>query len=222
MRPEPAHAGFGDHERSLNRNYRYQRHVYDLTRRYYLLGRDTLLDGLAPGRDATVLEIGCGTARNLVLLAKRYPEIWIHGIDLSRMMLNSATGKLARQGLEARVHLAHGDACTFDPVALFNRAEFDRIFFSYTLSMIPDWRTALSHAMANLSPNGSLHIVDFGRGDELPDAANIALRAWLRKFHVTPRDDLETVLRGLAARHGASLFESPIYRGYAHYAVLRR
>ena len=36
------------HERLLDRNYRYQRHIYDLTREYYLLGRDRMIEHLSP------------------------------------------------------------------------------------------------------------------------------------------------------------------------------
>ena len=49
----------------MNRMYRRQRHIYDGTRRYYLLGRDRLISGLKPAPGASVLEIGCGTGRNL-------------------------------------------------------------------------------------------------------------------------------------------------------------
>ncbi len=34
------------HAELMDGVYRYQRHVYDLTRKYYLLGRDRLIDGL--------------------------------------------------------------------------------------------------------------------------------------------------------------------------------
>ena len=51
-------------------NDRRQRHIYDGTRRYYLLGRDRLIADLAPAPGASVLEIGCGTGRNLVLAAR--------------------------------------------------------------------------------------------------------------------------------------------------------
>ena len=50
----------------MDRLYRRQRHFYDVTRKHYLLGRDRLIDGLAPPSGGRVLEIGCGTARNLV------------------------------------------------------------------------------------------------------------------------------------------------------------
>ena len=59
--------------RRMNRMYRWQRHIYDGTRRYYLLGRDRMIAGLQPVAGASVLEIGCGTGRNLVLAARLYP-----------------------------------------------------------------------------------------------------------------------------------------------------
>ena len=41
--------------------YRYQRYIYDLTRKFYLLGRDRVIDELAPPRGGKVLEVACGT-----------------------------------------------------------------------------------------------------------------------------------------------------------------
>ena len=58
----------------MNRMYRRQRHIYDGTRRYYLLGRDQLIANLKPEAGANVLEVGCGTGRNLVLAPRRFPE----------------------------------------------------------------------------------------------------------------------------------------------------
>ena len=58
------------HAELMDGVYRYQRHVYDLTRKYYLLGRDRLIDGLAVPPGGTVLELGCGTGRNLVKAAR--------------------------------------------------------------------------------------------------------------------------------------------------------
>ena len=57
----------------MDRMYRHQRHIYDLTRKFYLLGRDRLIAALDPAA-GDVLEIGCGTGRNLILAARRYPN----------------------------------------------------------------------------------------------------------------------------------------------------
>ena len=67
--------------------YARQRHFYDLTRKYYLLGRDALIDGLAPPTSPTILEVGCGTARNLIATARSWPDARCYGIDISAEML---------------------------------------------------------------------------------------------------------------------------------------
>ena len=64
-------SGGSDHRAHMDGIYRYQRYIYDLTRKYYLLGRDRLLADLEPPDGGTILEIGCGTGRNLVLAARR-------------------------------------------------------------------------------------------------------------------------------------------------------
>jgi S-adenosylmethionine-diacylgycerolhomoserine-N-methlytransferase len=92
--------------------------------------------------------------------------------------------------------------------------KFERIFFSYTLSMIPRWDLALDAAIARLAPGGELHIVDFGGQSRLPAWFRAALRNWIANFHVTPRDSLVMVLR---ARASNVAVERP-FRDYAQYA----
>jgi S-adenosylmethionine-diacylgycerolhomoserine-N-methlytransferase len=206
--------------RRMNRMYRRQRHIYNGTRRYYLLGRDQLISRLQPDAGASVLEIGCGTGRNLVLASRLYPSARFFGIDVSTEMLTSAIAAISRTGLTSRVRVAHGDGTAFDPQGLFGIPQFDHVMISYSLSMIPDWRGVLQAAAAHLKPGGRLHIVDFGRQERLPGIARALLLRWLAMFDVTPRDDLERVLSAMAGSRNANLrFERP-FRGYAQYAVL--
>ena len=86
--------------------YRYQRHIYDLTRKFYLFGRDQLLRQLPAPAGAKILEMGCGTGRNLVNLARRAAGAEIYGVDISREMLATAEAKLARAGLRSHQHVA--------------------------------------------------------------------------------------------------------------------
>ena len=206
----------------MDRTYRHQRHIYDFTRKYYLLGRDRLIAETDARDGARVLEIGCGTGRNLILAALKYPRARCFGIDVSTEMLNTAIEAISCAGLAARVRVAHADAARFDPESLFGISRFDRIFISYSLSMIPRWHEVLDTAVSLLASNGELRIIDFGGQERLPDAFRRLLRLWLAAFHVAPCDGLEATLKLHAAAVGAVLtFERP-YRGYAQYATLRR
>src|SRR5438067_2504401 len=81
--PSLTSAGHTPHAALMDGIYRHQRHVYDLTRHCYLLGRDRLITGLEPPAGGSVLEVGCGTGRNLIVAAARYPEAHFYGLDIS-------------------------------------------------------------------------------------------------------------------------------------------
>lgn len=217
-----AHLARASDAERMDRHYRFQRHVYDVTREHYLLGRRHLVEDLAPAPGASVLEIGCGTARNLVRVAQRYPQARLNGVDISAAMLETAARSLARHDLAGRVALRQGDATDFDAEALFGLARYDRVFFSYALSMIPRWREALAHAAGMLAPGGTLHVVDFGQCERLPAPFKSGLFAFLAYYGVTARGDLEACCREIAAHHDLRLRFERLYGGYSHYAVLRR
>lgn len=200
---------------SMDSIYRVQRHFYDATRRFYLLGRDELIDALAPAPGASILEVGCGTGRNLILAAQKYPRARCFGIDVSRAMLETASASIARSGLEARVRVAAGDAARLDPAGTFGLERFDAVFISYALSMIPGWRAVIDSACGHLEPGGALHVVDFGDQHGLPPLFQSALRAWLAKFSVTLRPDLRGGCEAAARRRGYRCEFRHLYRGYA-------
>ena len=205
---------------AMDEMYRYQRHIYDLTRKYYLLGRDRMIAQLDARPGTCVLEIGCGTGRNLIQAAQAYPRARFLGVDVSHEMLVSAEESIARAGLSERIHVAHADATAFDPAKQLGVSRFDRVFISYTLSMIPAWEQVIASAFRLLAPGGQLHIVDFGGQEGLPAWFRALLRRWLTRFSVTPRDTLETCLRASAARHGLEVKMMRPFRGYAQHAIV--
>lgn len=213
-----------EHALLMDRIYRYQRRfgIYDATRKYYLLGRDPLIAGLNPPYGGTVLEIGCGTGRNIVQAARRYPTVAFHGIDISQEMLAAAGEAVERGGLRGRVRLAHADASTFDPVLTFGRPGYDRIFISYAMSMIPQWRAVMAAAVNRLGPGGELHIADFGDMAELPAWSRAAMYSWLEMHHVTPRNDLFEVASAVTGEFGGETTESRLHRGFSWISVVRR
>ena len=156
------------HAELMDGVYRHQRHIYDLTRKYYLLGRDRLIQNLDAPPGAAVLGIGCGTGRNLLAAATRHPDATYYGIDISEQMLGSARSAISSAFLDDQITVAIGDATAFDAEALFGRARFESVFLSYAVSMIPDWEKAVELAADALALGGSLHVVDFGQQERMP------------------------------------------------------
>ncbi|WP_207559694.1 class I SAM-dependent methyltransferase [Falsiruegeria litorea] len=201
----------------MDQTYRHQRLIYDVTRKYYLFGRDRLIAEMVPRDGDHVLEVACGTGRNLQLAAQHYPRCQFYGLDISSQMLETARGKL-----EEKIQLAQADACNFDGEQLFGRPGFDRIFISYGVSMIPEWEAAIQHAYGQLAPGGELHIVDFSDQGGWPKMFQVGLNRWLAKFHVSPRRDLQAVLKQIAQSNSGSVHHRQLYRGYAQYGIVRR
>lgn len=207
---------------AMDRIYGWQKNIYDLTRKPYLLGRDTIIKELKPPAGARVLEVGCGTARNLVKAARMWPDASYFGADVSTEMLGIAQRSLIRADMAQRIKLAWADAAHFDPEKTFGVAGFERIMFSYTLSMIPQWEAVLEHALEIIKPGGRILIADFGDQNELPAAFKSILHRWLALFHVTPRQDMQEKVEAMAQRHGAKVQFRRIYRGYAFIAAIEK
>ncbi|MEM8569780.1 MAG: class I SAM-dependent methyltransferase [Pseudomonadota bacterium] len=196
--------------------YRYQRLIYDASRKFFLFGRDYLIDELTPPKGGSVLEIGCGTGRNLQKIGQQYPGCSLFGVDISQEMLRSARSKLGETA-----KLAQADATNFDPVQEFGVSGFDRVFVSFAVSMIPEWEQALTHGASVVNPGGSLHVVDFGTQEHLPKWSGRVLNSWLKRFHVTPRSDLFDVVDAVAKQRNASFESRSLYRSYSSYAVIK-
>ncbi|MCW0232745.1 MAG: class I SAM-dependent methyltransferase [Ferrovibrio sp.] len=214
-----AEAGLdAEHAERMDRMYRYQRHIYDLTRKYYLFGRDRMIARLDVPREGSLLEVGCGTGRNLLLAHRLYPTARLYGLDISAEMLVSARANF--RGKPAEPVLAVADATTFT-AGEFGVSGFDRVMISYALSMIPDWEKAIDASLAALKPGGSLHVVDFGQQEGLPGWFKRFLQSWLDRFHVTPRADLRQALEARLERVGGRLKFETVGRGYAWHAIIR-
>jgi len=203
---------------AMDHMYALQRYFYDATRKYYLFGRDQLIKQMPVSATDAVAEIGCGTGRNLVRLARQHPNTHFYGIDAANVMIDTATKKVAHQHLSQHLHLRQGLAEDLDARAWFNVPAFDRIFFSYTLSMIPTWPAALETALANLKPGGQLWVVDFWDQAGYPKAFAKLLTKWLALFHVHHRPELLAYLHQLQTDHRGTLTLQPVGHRYAYLA----
>jgi S-adenosylmethionine-diacylgycerolhomoserine-N-methlytransferase len=184
------------HRAFLNRYYGVSRSIYDLTRKYYLFGRDTALRTLLAEPWHRLIEVGPGTGRNLRVLHNARPDALLGGIEASDAMLEHA------RDLCPWARLVHGFAETHDYPSVLQEAP-DRILFSYCISMVQDGDAALDNARRALAPGGEVMVVDFADLSGLPTPVRALLRRWLNTFHVEPVD--EALLR----RHGASITYGP-------------
>ncbi len=179
----------GKKERAaLERYYQFHSRIYDSTRWSFLFGRTAILDrvdaaGTAPDR---ILEVGCGTGKNMVNLLRQFPNAHVSGVDLSATMLEMAGPKLVPFGARAQLlHRAY-DAPLRPP------GGYDLILFSYALTMFnPGFQTAIEAAHADLAPGGLIAVVDFH------DTRNAWFERWMGVNHVRMNGQLQPLLRSL-------------------------
>ena len=102
-----------------------------------------------------VLEIGCGTGRNLSLLRGAVgPQGQVFGVDLSEGMLAKAKRMAADRNWN-NVTLTHSDAARYSPPE-----PVDGVIFSLSYATMPHHREVLKHAWNQLRPGKYLVIMD--------------------------------------------------------------
>jgi S-adenosylmethionine-diacylgycerolhomoserine-N-methlytransferase len=164
----------GSHAERLQAFYGPQASHYDAFRERLLHGREELMGLLAPGPGATVVELGAGTGRNLAFLGERLATLGnVDLVDLCPALLTHARQR-TRGHDNVRVIVA--DACDYRPIG-----QADVVYFSYALTMIPDWYRALGNALSMLKPGGALGAVDFYVSEALP-AAGLARHGALTRW----------------------------------------
>ncbi|MEO1078576.1 MAG: methyltransferase domain-containing protein [Pseudomonadota bacterium] len=167
---------------NTNAYYRFHARIYDLTRWTFLFGRRALVAHIAERQPRRVLEIGCGTGKNLIELKKRIPDAQCVGVDASADMLRIARGKagaLNIRWIEGMYPSSEVDA------ALESMGKPDVILFSYALSMFnPGYDTCLETAHRAIAPDGVVCVVDFHNS---PFAW---FRRWMAMNHVRMESQL--------------------------------
>jgi ubiquinone/menaquinone biosynthesis C-methylase UbiE len=141
------------HAQRMQHLYRWEAAIFDCSRVPVLLGRNRLRDLVPTG--ARVLEVGCGTGRNLGLLhGAAGDQGEVVGMECAPAMFTRARRR-SRQGI--RVLLADYLDSPLPPEALVP----DVVVFAYSLSMIPSFEDALHRAWESLRPGGRIVVLDF-------------------------------------------------------------
>ena len=104
-----------DAARPMDRMYRHQRHFYDATRKFYLLGRDRLIADINPPARRQRARNRLRHRAQSVARARQSGRRQAYGIDVSSEMLATARRSIEGAGLQGRIRLAQADATAFDP-----------------------------------------------------------------------------------------------------------
>ena len=145
-------------EQRIRDYYTFQSRIYDMTRWSFLFGRTAISEALPFEYEQPfhLLEVGCGTGRNLQALQYRFPEARLSGMDVSADMLGQAKRRLRNQPGIILLEQAYGDE------VYTWTGKLDAILFSYSLTMInPQWKALIHQAYKDLRPGGYIAVVDF-------------------------------------------------------------
>ena len=144
----------GSHIDRLQAFYGPQAEHYDTFRAGLLSGRRDLVEMMAPPDGADIVELGGGTGYNLTYFGERLRRMnHVELVDLCPALLRQARSRWASW---ENVRVVDADATNY--VAAHPA---DCVYFSYALTMIPNWRGAIANALAMLKPGGVLGVVDF-------------------------------------------------------------
>lgn len=150
---------------SLELFYKNQAHIYDTTREFLLKGRRECLrlavGHLSVKKDLVWIDIGGGTGANIEYMDQihsisNFKAVYL--VDLSTSLCEVARERCAARGW-TNVHIVVADACNFE----IDEESADLITYSYSLSMIPTFNSAVDHAASMLNKShGIIASVDFG------------------------------------------------------------
>jgi S-adenosylmethionine-diacylgycerolhomoserine-N-methlytransferase len=167
------------HKDFLNHYYGKIHHLYDLSRKYFLFGRDTVLKMIENDRWKRLIEIGPGTGRNLQKLHKNNKKCEFGGIEPCDVMRKHIKNKYPWVKLSPDF----AEDARFESLL---SGKPDIILFSYSLSMIQHQERSIQNAFNQLAPGGKIYIVDFGNFEKIPFAFKKFMTIFLTKFHVDP------------------------------------
>ncbi len=195
--------GGGDHADRLEAFYSPQAGHYDSFRERLLTGREELMAWLRPTAGERVVELGAGTGRNPAYLGPRLAELGkLTLVDLCPSLLAQARRRWAHAG---NLAVVEADACTWQP-----EAPVDAVYFSYALTMIPDWRAATENAVAMLRPGGRLAVVDFTVAPGQSWLGRTFWRTWFAHDGVHLNAEHMATLRRLLPRHQLRERRTPV------------
>jgi len=160
--------------------YRGQADDYDAFRQRLLPGRRELIGRLPLAPGSVWIDLGGGTAHNLLHAGPGLAALrQVYVVDLTPSLLAIARQRCRDQAW-TNVTLIEGDATD----VRLPSGSADLVTCSYSLTMIPEWRAAVSEAWRLLTPGGTFGAVDFFVAPHHPRITRQVWLWWFAHSHV--------------------------------------
>jgi len=152
------------HAERMESFYGGQANAYDDFRKRLLPGREELFATIKKPAGGVWVDMGGGTGSNIDNLADCIDQLQkVYVVDLSESLLKVAADRFKERKWD-NAEAVVADATTFTPAEGYA----DVVTFSYSLTMIPDWFSAIENALRILKPGGQIGVVDFYVGRKFP------------------------------------------------------
>lgn len=98
--------------------------------------------------DGRVLDIGTGTGLIALMMAQRYPEAKVTGIDIDEMAVSQAVENVQGSPFADRIEVFQADVKAFEPTGLFDSIVCNPPFFNNALVCPDSHRTQARHTLS--------------------------------------------------------------------------
>ena len=141
------------------------------------------------------LEVGCGTGRISVGIAKYTRNIKIVGIDLSESMLVVAKDNASKERVNHRVQFKHADAKAIP----FEDCTFDAVFCHNMLHHLEDPLTVLKEMKRVVKPDGAFFLRDLVRKTGISARLHVGIFG-MKYNKLMKKEYLDSLLAAFSAR----------------------
>jgi len=144
--------------------------------------------------DLSILDVGCGTADDLIKLKTLYPRSRLFGIDADPEILKIAVNKINKLGFKISLQAALAEDLPF------KTNSFDIIWSSLMIHHLPSVfkQKAFREIYRVLKPKGRFYLIDFSK----PNNPLIAKLLFLHKYFEHVRDHYEGRIPSYLSRAG--------------------
>ena len=130
-----------------------------LSARFDVRWRNKLTDQILSHNPKKILDVATGTGDVALVLASKSEDVVIHGVDISKNMLEVARKKMENQSLENQIVFQQGDAEQMQQ----EDHSYDIVTASFGVRNFENLEKGLSEMYRVMRPGGHVYILEFSK-----------------------------------------------------------